>query len=112
MLLAGLWCSTQKPPSFSFLEPVMNQLKDLEEKGIYIIHCPLYYIPIAPGIIVNIPEIGEQLVKGLLISAVVDLPAKAALLNCHQFNGEYSCSTCKHPGQTVGQFINLLYYYY
>ena len=45
MLLAGLWCSTQKPPSFSFLEPVMNQLKNLEEKRIYIIHCPLYYIP-------------------------------------------------------------------
>ena len=36
MLLAGLWCSTQKPPSFSFLEPVISQLKDLEEKGMYL----------------------------------------------------------------------------
>ena len=57
------------------------------------------------GITVNVPEIGQQVVKGLLISAVLDLPAKAALLNCHQYNGEYGCSTCKHPGITVRYII-------
>ena len=34
MLLAGLWCSVRKPPSFGFLEPVCEQLKELESKGI------------------------------------------------------------------------------
>lgn len=33
MLLSGLWCATKKPPSFSFLEPFCNCLKELEEKG-------------------------------------------------------------------------------
>ena len=42
-----------------------------------------------------------KLVKGILISCVLDLPAKATLLNCHQFNGEYGCATCKYPGVQV-----------
>lgn len=33
MLLAGLWCSTQKPPSFSFLEPLFESMKRIEEEG-------------------------------------------------------------------------------
>ena len=39
--------------------------------------------------------------KARLFCAVMDLPAKASLLNCIQFNGTYGCSTCKHPGSTV-----------
>lgn len=38
ILLAGLWCSVRKPPSFGFLEPVCEQLKELESKGVNI-HC-------------------------------------------------------------------------
>jgi hypothetical protein len=30
----------------------------------------------------------------------VDLPAKRLVLNCNQFNGEFSCTRCLHPGQT------------
>lgn len=43
----------------------------------------------------------EQLVKGQLLCAVMDLPAKASLLNIMQYNGEYGCMTCKHPGCMV-----------
>lgn len=31
----------------------------------------------------------------------MDLPAKAIVLNCNQYNGAYGCSTCKHSGRTV-----------
>jgi len=43
----------------------------------------------------------QHLVRAQLICAVMDLPAKAALLNVMQYNGEYGCSTCKHPGCSV-----------
>lgn len=33
ILLAGLWCSVRKPPSFGFLEPVCEQLNELESKS-------------------------------------------------------------------------------
>ena len=32
MLLAGLWCATVKPPSFSFLKPLFNALCHRETK--------------------------------------------------------------------------------
>ena len=43
----------------------------------------------------------QKLVKAQLLCTVMDLPAKAALLNVIQYNGEYGCTTCKHPGCTV-----------
>ena len=43
----------------------------------------------------------QQLVKAQLLCAVMDLPAKAALLNVMQYNGEYGCITCKHSGCMV-----------
>ena len=33
MILAGLWCSTQKPPTFTFFEPVLTVLRNLDENG-------------------------------------------------------------------------------
>jgi len=38
--------------------------------------------------------------KGFLICGTADLPAKSLVLNCNQFNGEFSCMRCLHPGQT------------
>jgi hypothetical protein len=35
-------------------------------------------------------------------SLIVDLPAKAMLLNIKQFNGEFGCVACFHPGQKTG----------
>ena len=31
MYLAGLWCSTSKPATFTVLEPIFKRLKTLEE---------------------------------------------------------------------------------
>jgi hypothetical protein len=36
MFIAGIWCAARKPPTFSFLEPVMKRLKSLQLEGIII----------------------------------------------------------------------------
>ncbi len=37
-------------------------------------------------------------VRTKLMFGVFDMPAKAAVLNQKQFNGEFGCPTCLHPG--------------
>ena len=41
--------------------------------------------------------------KVMLLPCIADLPAKAAMLNVNQFNGEYGCSTGKHKGNVVSK---------
>ena len=41
------------------------------------------------------------LVKGHVIGGCFDLPARALVRNSMQFNGEYSCTFCEQPGETV-----------
>ena len=36
ILLGGLWCSKQKPPAFTFLQPIFAHLNELEAKGLII----------------------------------------------------------------------------
>ena len=43
MLLAGLWCSTQKPPAFTFLEPIFTSLEEMNIAGIANSHF-IYYL--------------------------------------------------------------------
>lgn len=38
--------------------------------------------------------------KGFLIFGTADLPAKSIVLNCNQLNGQFSCMSCLHPGET------------
>ena len=33
MLVAGLWCANQKPPTFACLEPLFQSLKKIKEAG-------------------------------------------------------------------------------
>lgn len=48
-----------------------------------------------------VPGVGDVTCKVKILSCIADLPAKAALLNCTQYNGQYGCHTCKHEGQQV-----------
>lgn len=41
---------------------------------------------------------GKLLVKGKLLATTVDLPAKAMVANCKQFNGKFGCSVCLDEG--------------
>lgn len=49
----------------------------------------------------TMPDGNSVTVKGQLLCAIMDLPAKAALLNCNQYNGAFGCSTCKQEGSVV-----------
>ena len=64
---------------------------------------------LSAGILISVED-HQQLVKVKLLCAVMDLPAKAALLNCTQYNGAFGCSTCKHPGSTVHNVIKCVYF--
>ena len=55
----------------------------------------------ALGLKVATQKYGDIICKAKLLFAVADLPAKATLLNCVQYNGKYGCHTCKLEGQQV-----------
>ena len=40
--------------------------------------------------------------KGMLLLFTADLPARAAVMNMKNFNGEYACSTCEDKDNTRG----------
>ncbi len=79
VILCGLWVG---PPMKLFLKPVASCLKELSTVGLKI----------------TTPA-GPTTIRGKLVLGVFDLPAKAAVLCCKQFNGKYGCSVCLHPGE-------------
>ena len=78
VILCALWCGPGKPPVYDLLKPVMQMMKDLFSVGITM-HTPS----------------GMRTIRGKLILGVFD---KALVPNTKQFNREYGCSTCLHPG--------------
>ena len=52
-----------------------------------------------------IPGEGEKVARAELLCAVVDLPAKAILMNCNQYNGHCGCAVCKAPGEMVSKSV-------
>lgn len=84
IILTGIWFG--KDPNFEiYLKPLNKELRDLEEKKI--------------NVIIN-DEKRTVTVRVLLVSS--DLPAKAKLMKMKQFNGEFGCSYCLHPGFMIG----------
>ena len=53
------------------------------------------------GFEVTLPNGSAAVCKAKLLFTVCDLPAKAVLMNCNQFNGRYGCSNCKNEGEQV-----------
>ena len=43
----------------------------------------------------------DVIIRVKLLMVVADLPAKASLLNCNQFNGKFGCSACEYKGKQV-----------
>lgn len=37
MMLGGLWCSTQKPPAFTFLESIFTSLNEMNVTGTHVL---------------------------------------------------------------------------
>ena len=81
----SVWFGHHKPNDMSIiLEPVVSSVKELS----------------STGITASTPA-GKKLIKAMIIAAVFDLPAKAAVLNTIQFNGYYGCIYCKDKGENV-----------
>lgn len=60
-----------------------------------------YNVLSALGIEVVTP-LGKVLARALLLTAAVDLPARALLMNMKLFNGKHACVYCEQEGVTEG----------
>ncbi|XP_053387539.1 uncharacterized protein LOC128551126 [Mercenaria mercenaria] len=76
MILAGLWCGQSKPDMNLFLTPLIKSFIALE-KGV---------------------EINNKHVVGHLLCMSCDLPARSAVLNMNNHNGDSSCIKCLQTG--------------
>ena len=84
IILAGRWVGQKKPPMKSLLEPVLLDLEKLKNDGF------------------TIRLSGREVrCTGQLVMALFDLLAKAPALCAKQFNGEFGCSVCLHPGKRL-----------
>lgn len=71
----------------------------LQDQCIWILLYCLYSILTHLGIQVELPDGSLEICKAKLLFNVCDLPAKAVLMNCNQFNGKHGCSSCKNEGE-------------
>ena len=79
LIIAGLCVGNSKPNMDEFLNPIYNELADLE-LGI---------------------QIAQNWYSFYLLFAVFDKPARAALLNMTLSNGKYGCLKCQQRGETL-----------
>lgn len=84
VLFYGVWISCRKPKMWSFLKPLYEELNKLGKKGF---ECTDFY-----GNIFDC--------QCFLLTCTCDLPARAIVYNCNQFNGEFSCWFCLQKGET------------
>lgn len=86
MLLAGLWFGAVKPAMCTFLKPFVETMKAF-----------------AKGIECTSPDRGTFSCRAFLLSATADLPARALLCNCVQYNGSFGCWKCLQKGETAAR---------
>ncbi len=53
------------------------------------------------GVMVDVPEMDPFRMTAHVICCCVDLPAKALVQNCIQYNGAYGCGYCEQPGEST-----------
>ena len=84
IIICGLWVGPTKPIMVLLLEPISKCLRQLSTLGLTI----------------N-TSLGSVTIRAKLVMGIFDLPAKAPVLSMKQFNGEYGCSVCLHPGKRL-----------
>lgn len=84
ILLCAVWVGPSKPLMELLLEPICSSLKQLSSQGLSIA-----------------TSIGNLIFRCKLVMGIFDLPAKASVLCIKQFNGEYGCPVCLHPGKRL-----------
>ncbi|XP_031695583.1 uncharacterized protein LOC116377955 isoform X1 [Anarrhichthys ocellatus] len=85
VIVAGLWFGTVKPKMKTFLKPFIDECRDLAQN-------PLQWSD-------SNGAVHSSKVFSLVCSS--DAVARPLLRNCKQFNGEYGCEWCLHPGMVV-----------
>lgn len=85
IVVGGLYFGEHKPDIKAFFEPLAKEIIDIQKSQL----C------------VKIERIDLRF-NVSLTHASLDLPAKASVLNMHQFNGSFGCSYCLHPGKSIG----------
>jgi hypothetical protein len=83
VILAGLSIGDEKPHFDLLLKPIVSQL-----------------IRFQYGIVLKFADIITN-VKFFLIAGVYDKPARYALINMIQFNGDYGCTKCLQKGESL-----------
>lgn len=87
----GLWYGPEKPDLELFQISFTQQVSNLMRNGFTV-----------DGITFHLRVQSE----------LADLPAKAASLMMTQYNGEYGCSVCYHPGEHNAESNPWIYKYY
>ena len=85
IITIAIWAGKCKPPMDIFLKPLVSVLNEIEAFGVN------FYSPSGKTNMKFAPRFG-----------LFDLPAKAQVLNMHQYNGKNGCPTCLHPGTWSG----------
>ncbi|XP_035697167.1 uncharacterized protein LOC118430408 isoform X2 [Branchiostoma floridae] len=93
MILCACWFAPEKPKMTTFLKPTMMALDKIYRQGI----------------VVKVSPTETATVRGLLMMAVMDLPAKAKALVMKQFNGMYGCNECGDSGKNPDGSNNSLH---
>ena len=95
IIMCRMWYGIRKPYMKQLLDPVVKSLEDLNRDGVQIQ-----------------TSSGKMLLKLKLMFGVFDLVAKPSVtcICTKQFNGEFGCSVCYHPGKRFdnGARIDLL----
>lgn len=84
IILCGLYVGPSKPRMELLFKPI---IKRMEAMG-------------GMGLSINTPD-GLKTVRARFVFGTFDLPAKASVLCAKQFNGEFGCSVCLHPGKQL-----------
>ena len=84
IVLVGLWAGPSKLPMKQLLEPVIKMIGSLSTIGMSVMTAA-----------------GLQTVRMKVVMGTFDLPAKASALCIKQFNGQFGCSVCLHPGKRL-----------
>lgn len=82
LILGGVFFGRKKPLMLTFMRPIFQQLKALEQ-----------------GLSIETPD-GKRNVQCYVLAGTADLPARAMMLNMVQFNGSMSCHKCYNAGET------------
>lgn len=84
MMLAGMYYGSEKPNMCNYMLPLVEEFNAFEHD----------FLTLSK-------ERVQKKYMPMIISCVVDLPAKSAVQQINQYNGYHACTYCKHPGKAV-----------